>query len=131
MHGSKVLPIAMCVALAGCASTTRKDADAFKLMDSGTISPTKQRAFVGCLTDGFGKAHWAGSPIISRQQILEDTIRVESIGGNFNTLLESADVNNDGTVALYESRSAVVDLRGERETFAACLARFTVSKPRS
>lgn len=118
-----VTSVALSVVLVGCAGANRSDPGAFKEKLSGKINPADQRRFVECLMDGFDKAHWSLTLITTRQQVRSDTIRVETV--NNSAIINSADVNNDGTVALYESREGeLTNTTGERAAFRACLQKF-------
>jgi hypothetical protein len=115
--------------LSSCASApTRADAEAFSLLAEGQIAPAQVQAFASCLLDGFDKAHFMLSNVTSRQQRRFDSYRVETLSGG-RILLVSADAYDSGRVALNESKAAaLIDTSGERDAFAQCLSKFTISR---
>ena len=109
--------------LAGCAAPGRETTQASTELTAGVISTTSTGAMTDCLLDGFGKAHWLMTNTRVAQQHRSDGSRVETYTGNI--LLVSADVKDDGHVALIEmSNAKFVSTSGEREAFATCLAKY-------
>lgn len=123
----KALLILIAASLTACSSPTRTDTDEFKVILSGNVMPDKVPYFVDCLTDGFNKAHWGGVNIEVRQSNRATGVRVETYTGTMNYLIMSADVMNDGKVALYESSAAaLINTTGEVEAFKGCLTQFQI-----
>jgi hypothetical protein len=111
------------VMLGGCAAPGRESAHSTMVVREGTVAPADAGVMADCLMDGFGHAHWMMTNTRVAQQRRSDGLRVETYTGN--TLLISADVFDDGRVALTEmSNAKLVNTSGEREAFAACLAHF-------
>lgn len=75
--------------------------------------------------DGFQTAHPLTHMNV-RQQRRSNGFRVESFAGmGSGMLMMSADVLDDGHVELWESdAAALINTRGERSVFAACLRKF-------
>ncbi|MCU8031782.1 hypothetical protein L5M51_18780 [Shewanella sp. SM73] len=123
----KALLILLVASLTACSSPTRTDTDEFSVILSGNIVPDKVAHFVDCLTDGFNKAHWGGVNFEVRQSTRATGFRVETYTGTMNYLLMSADVINDGNVALYESSAAaLINTTGEVEAFKGCLKQYQI-----
>lgn len=127
MHVKKALLILLVASLTACASPTRTDTEEFTVISSGNIMPNNVAHFVDCLTDGFNKAHWGGVNIEVRQSTRATGFRVETYTGTMNYLIMSADVMNDGKVALYESSAAaLINTTGEVEAFKGCLSQYQI-----
>lgn len=115
----------LAVAATGCVSApTRDDVAEFKFMGAGKVPQTKLAEFSDCVIDGFDKAHTTPSAFRARQVRRAAMTRVESMMEN--SIVMSADIHDDGRVELYESSiAALLNLSGEKETFAACVAKNT------
>ncbi|MBZ2207197.1 hypothetical protein [Massilia soli] len=110
--------------LAGCQTTyTRADAKHFKSLASARIPSAAVPAFADCVLDGFQ----AGQPLLAttnvRQQRRSAGFRVETFAGHGSgMIIVSADIEDDGSVQLWESDAAMLlSTRGEREAFSQCL----------
>lgn len=126
MTGSRCAPalVLATVILAGCAAAPTRDQPAeFKLMGSGQVPAAQLGAFSDCVMDGFDKAHTIPTAFRARKVQRSTMTRVESMLDN--SIAISADIHNDGRVALYESSiAALVNLASEKQAFAACLKNY-------
>lgn len=92
---------------------------------SGRVPVDQRLGFATCLYDGFSAAHTSSfDDTAVRQQIRTDVLRVETFArGNF--LAVSADVFDDGRVALvYRKRFHSAFSEPHIAAFAACLAKY-------
>lgn len=95
-------------------------ADDFVLLKAGRVDPAKTQAVADCLHDGFAGAHGIFTNSAARINRRAVGYRVETVAGGALVIM-SADVMDDGTVELYESKNAaLINTRGEREAFEAC-----------
>jgi hypothetical protein len=118
----KVYVAGIVLAISGCISSTRDDVTEFELIQSGNVVPAEVPKFISCLMVGLDRAH----PVLSypaRQLKIANGYRVEttSNASGFKIMM-SADVFDNGNVALYKS---IYSFRShEIEAFASCLEKF-------
>jgi hypothetical protein len=124
MKAMRLLLVLGVVSLAGCAAPTRtSDPSAFTLLQRGEVESSKVQAFLGCLTDGFTDAHPFLATLSTRQQRRSTGYRIETVSEGVANV--SANVGDDGQVAIFESRTAVlINTSGERQAFARCLDQY-------
>jgi hypothetical protein len=112
--------LAAAITLTGCASASRMNPEDFTTLRTGRIPEAAVPGFTTCVMDGFDAAHQLAD-VSARQQRRENLTRVEtSTGGRL--LLVSADIFDDGRVALLEAKSgALLNTSAEVDAFDRCL----------
>ncbi len=114
--------IAMSTLLVACAAPIRSNPNDFKLVAKGQIQTSKVQPFADCLMDGLREA-LVTTTYTFKQERRTEGIRVEQLASSFIGM--SADVNNDGSVALYESKAmGLVDTKPEINVFTGCTDRY-------
>lgn len=114
--------LALSALLTACAAPIRSDPAAFKQLEHGQIQTSKVQSFADCLFDGFSEARVTTTFTI-RQQRRTDGVRVETLANSFIGV--SADVKDDGSVALYESTAMVwVSTEPEVKVFLSCIDKY-------
>lgn len=108
--------------LAACAAPIRTNPNDFKLVSSGKIQLGKVDLFADCLADGLSEA-LVTTTYTFRQTHRANGVRVEQLANSYIGM--SADVNNDGSVAFYESTAMkLVDTKPEIKVFEICIDRY-------
>ena len=108
---------------------TRANTEDFKIIQKGRIAPADVLMFTDCVMDGFEKSHFILTQFNVRQSRRSTGYRVDSCAGGTSHILMSADIFDDGRVALWESSAAVlIDTKGERKAFSECLKKTKLAK---
>lgn len=116
------------VLLVGCAAAPTRSNDPAKFITKGEgrIAPSNTLLFSDCMIDGFQSSHGMMTNVSTKQTRRSTGYRIESLAGG-HIVVTSADIFDDGRVALYESSAAgLINTTGEVETFNACLKKYGI-----
>lgn len=120
--------------LGGCAATVNSpvasrtsNPEKFVLLKSGKIDPAKVQAVSDCIHDGFAGSHGVLTNFTFRMNRRAAGYRIETTAGGAIVLV-SADIMDDGTVELRESKDAgLINTKGARDAFAVCTESLLIS----
>lgn len=130
----KLLLLLAASMLGGCAATVNSpvasrtsNPEKFILLKTGKIDPAKVQAVSDCIHDGFAGSHGVFTNFTFRMNRRAAGYRIETTAGGAIVLV-SADVMDDGTVELRESKDAgLINTKGERDAFAKCTESLLIS----
>lgn len=126
MKTLSILLLSMSLAACGAPPTRNSDPAQFVVKAEGRVAPSNILSFSDCVIDGFQVSHGMMANIGIKQTRRSTGYRIETLAGGY-IVVTSADIFEDGRVAMYESSAAgLINTKDQIIAFNDCLKKYGI-----